>query len=78
MNQSCFIRKIDELGRVVVPIEIRKFLDINERDSLEIFLKDDGIFIRKNQPSCIFCNSNINLQSFADKKVCKNCIKNLK
>jgi len=78
MNQSRFIRKIDELGRVVLPIEIRKILEINEKDSLGIFLKDDGIFIKKEEPCCIFCNSNIELQSFLGKNICKNCIKKLK
>ena len=46
MERSCFVRKIDELGRIVLPIEIRKTLDIQERDSLEILLKDDGGEIR--------------------------------
>ena len=49
MERSCFVRKIDELGRIVLPIEIRKSLDIQERDSLEILLKDDGIFLKKEQ-----------------------------
>ncbi len=78
MNKSYFIRKIDELGRVVIPIEIRKILDIKERDSLGISLEEGGIFIKKEEPSCVFCNSNINLQSFRSKNVCKDCIKALK
>ena len=78
MNQSQFVRKIDELGRLVIPIEIRKILDINEKDSLGISINDGGIFIKKEKPSCIFCNSNINLKSFHDKNICNTCIKNLK
>ena len=78
MNQSHFIRKIDELGRVVIPIEIRKILDINEKDPLGITLEDEGIFIKKQHPNCIFCNSNTNLQPFLGKNICKNCIKKLK
>ena len=78
MNQSYFIRKIDELGRVVIPIEIRKILEIKEKDSLGIFLEDEGIFIKKQEPHCVFCNSNINLESFANKNICRECIKKLK
>ena len=78
MNHSCFVRKIDELGRIVLPIEIRKSLDIKERDSLEISLKEDGIFIKKEGKFCIFCNSNVNLNFFYEKHICQNCIKKLK
>lgn len=78
MKKSCFVRRIDELGRIVVPIEIRQTLDIKEKDPLEIFLKDDGVFIKKNQKSCVFCNATINLKPFSEKNICKNCINNLK
>ena len=78
MNKSNFVRKIDELGRVVIPIEIRKILDIKEKDSLGISLNETGIFIKKEAPSCIFCGSDTSLKSFWGKNICKNCIKNLK
>lgn len=78
MDKPNFIRKIDELGRIVIPIEMRKILDIKERDSLGISLNEDGIFIKKEEPSCVFCNSNNKLKSFYGKNICKNCIKNLK
>ena len=78
MDKSSFVRKIDELGRVVIPIEIRKTLDIKERDPLGISLVDNGIFIKKEKPSCVFCNSQHELKSFLGKYVCGNCIKNLK
>lgn len=78
MKKSCFVRKIDELGRIVLPIEIRQSLDIKEKDPLEIFFKDDGIFIKKDIPSCVFCNSKNNLKTFSEKNICKDCIQNLK
>ena len=78
MKSTGIIRKIDELGRVVIPMEIRKILGISEKDSLGIFLEDEGIFIKKQQQNCIFCNSNIDLQSFLGKNICKSCIKKLK
>lgn len=78
MDKSNFVRKIDELGRVVIPIELRKILNIKEKDSLAISLNDDGIYIKKEKPSCVFCNSNINLSQYNEKNICKTCIKNLK
>lgn len=78
MEKSCFIRKIDELGRIVLPIEIRQTLDIKEKNSLEIFLKENGVFIQKSTPSCIFCNSILGLKSFSQKDICKNCINKLR
>lgn len=78
MKKTYFIRKTDELGRIVLPIEIRQSLDIKEKDSLEICLKDDGVFLRKKLPFCIFCNSTKNLLSFSEKNLCENCFKKLK
>lgn len=78
MNHSCFIRKIDELGRVVLPIEIRKNLDIKEKDILEIFFNDNKIFIKKKENSCIICDSKINLKNFSDKFICKKCLIRIK
>ena len=78
MDKSHFVRKIDELGRIVIPIELRKILDIKERDSLGISLMDQGIFIKKEEPSCIFCNSTTDLKSLYSKNICKKCINSLK
>ena len=78
MNQSQFVRKIDELGRLVIPIEIRKALDINEKDSLGISLNGDSIFIKKEKKSCVFCNSHLELKSFFEKNICRSCIEKLK
>lgn len=78
MKQWCFIRKIDELGRIVLPIEIRKVLDIQEKDSIKISLLDNGVFLQKKDPSCVFCNSTINLNTFLDKNICKKCLNKLK
>lgn len=79
MERSCFVRKIDELGRIVLPIEIRKSLNIQEKDSLEIFLKDDGIFLKKDQDLCTFCNSELNVETtFNSKKICNDCLKLIK
>lgn len=78
MERSCFVRKIDELGRIVLPIEIRKSLDIKERDALEIFIKDNGIFLKKDQDTCVFCNSNLDIKTFKNKEICNNCLNKIK
>ena len=78
MDKSNFVRKIDELGRVVIPIELRKILDVKEKDSLAISLTEDGILIKKEEPSCVFCNSSKDLKYFCGKNICKKCITNIK
>lgn len=59
MKSTGIVRKIDELGRIVLPIEIRNTLDIKPKDSIEIFVDDDKIVLKKYQPSCIFCGNSI-------------------
>ena len=55
MKSTGIVRKVDDLGRVVLPIELRRTLDINERDSIEIFVDGNQIVLKKYSPSCIFC-----------------------
>ena len=57
MKSTGVVRKIDELGRFVLPIELRKNLGINNRDAVEIFVEDDKIILKKYEPSCIFCGN---------------------
>lgn len=77
MKSTGIIRKVDELGRIVLPIELRRTLDIAERDSLEIFVSDDTIILKKHQPTCVFCNGSRGITSFRGKNVCANCIASL-
>ena len=69
------IRKVDELGRVVLPIEIRRTLDLADRDELEIYLDGDKIILQKFEPSCIFCSSSRMLIQYQGMNVCQECIK---
>lgn len=78
MKSTGMVRKVDELGRVVIPIELRRNLDINVRDALEIFVHEDQIVMRKFETSCIFCNSTEKVESFKGKLVCADCLKELK
>ena len=78
MKSTGIVRRIDELGRVVLPIELRRTLDIDIKDSLEIYVEDSKIILKKYEPSCIFCGESENVVSFDDKNICKNCLEKLK
>ncbi len=78
MKSTGIVRKVDELGRVVLPIEMRRTLDISEKDALEIFVDGDNIILRKYQPACVFCGSTRGMREFKGKNVCSNCIEKLK
>lgn len=78
MKATGVVRKVDELGRIVVPIELRRNLEIKEGTPLEIFIDEEGIVLRKYQISCIFCNSSEELKDFNGKKICEDCIRKLR
>jgi len=67
------VRKVDELGRVVLPVEMRKALGIEERNGLDIFVEGDKIILQKNEPDCIVCRSMNNMKKYNDKDVCGMC-----
>lgn len=77
MKSTGIIRKVDELGRIVLPVELRRSLDIEVRDELEIYLENDRIILQKFEPSCIFCGSSRGLVTYHGKNVCQNCVHNL-
>ena len=77
MKSTGITRKIDELGRVVLPIELRRKMDIGEKDSLEIYVDGDSIILKKYEPACIFCGDSRNVITYKDKNVCENCLKEL-
>lgn len=82
MKGTGIFRRIDSLGRFVLPKELRRTLNINQDDYLQIFLEGDTIVLRKNQQKCIICDTEETAQEilsdFHGKKICKNCIKELK
>lgn len=77
MKSTGIVRKVDELGRIVLPVELRRTLDIAERDPLEIFVEGDTVILRKYQPTCIFCDETRGIVSFKGKNVCPSCVKKL-
>lgn len=78
MKSTGIVRKVDELGRIVLPIEMRRTLDISERDALEIYVEGDSIILRKYQAACVFCDSLKGIVNFKGRNVCADCIAKLK
>ena len=77
LKSTGIVRKVDELGRIVLPIELRRTLDIAEKDSLEIYMDGPSIILKKNQPACIFCDDARDVIVFRGKNICPKCIKAL-
>ena len=78
MKATGIVRKIDELGRIVIPIEMRRTLDVGERDPLEIFVEDNRIILKKYEPTCVFCGKAKSAAQFGGKNICAACLKSLK
>ncbi|MEA4912561.1 MAG: AbrB/MazE/SpoVT family DNA-binding domain-containing protein [Oscillospiraceae bacterium] len=77
MKSNGIVREMDKLGRVVIPVEFRRMLDIAVGDDLEITSKGDQIILTKHQAACIFCGSTENVVQFEGKTLCKKCIDKL-
>lgn len=77
MKATGIVRKVDELGRIVLPIELRRTLDIVERDPLEIYVDGSSIVLTKYQPACIFCGDSKDIIAYKGKNICAGCLKDL-
>ena len=77
MKSTGVVRKVDELGRIVIPIELRNKLGIAEKDPLEIYVEGNSIILNKFEITCVFCGSTKKLVEYTDKLVCTKCIKKL-
>ena len=78
MKSTGIVRKVDELGRIVLPIEMRRTLDIAEKDALEIYVEGSSVILKKYKPSCIFCDTAKDVSEFKGKNVCPKCLRELK
>ncbi len=78
MKSTGIVRKVDELGRIVLPIELRRTLDIAEKDALEIYVDGSTVVLKKFRPSCVFCDSSRDLATYKDKNICPRCLRDLK
>ena len=77
MKATGIVRKVDELGRIVLPIELRRTLDIEIKDPIEIYVDGDYILLKKYEPACIFCGNAKNVKRIHDKNVCGECVKEM-
>ncbi|MEG1773537.1 MAG: AbrB/MazE/SpoVT family DNA-binding domain-containing protein [Oscillospiraceae bacterium] len=77
MKSTGIVRRIDDLGRIVLPIELRRTLGISDRDSLEIYVDNSSIILKKYEPACIFCGSADNITVYKDKNICASCLAEL-
>jgi transcriptional pleiotropic regulator of transition state genes len=73
MRSTGIVRKIDELGRVVIPMEMRRSMTIEDGDAFEIFVDEDRIVLSKYTPLCCFCGGGDDLAEYHGKKICKPC-----
>ena len=78
MKSTGIIRKVDELGRVVIPIELRSQFHIAEKDPIEIFVDGNSIVLRKYEKSCLFCENTKKLTEYKGKLICSKCLKQIK
>ena len=78
MKTTGMFRQLDSLGRIVLPIELRRTLDIKTKDMLEILVEGNTVVLRKYEPNCHFCGGSTGLTSYKDKLICKRCLKELK
>ena len=77
MKATGIVRPIDTLGRIVLPIELRRVFDLNVKDMVEIYTDDDCVIINKYEHKCTFCQSKENLVEYKGKRICEDCRKHL-
>ncbi len=77
VKSTGIVRRVDELGRVVLPIELRRTLNISDKDSLEIYVDGEKIVLKKYEPACIFCGNAEGIETYRGKNVCQSCLKDL-
>lgn len=77
MKSTGIVRKVDELGRIVLPIELRRTLDIEVKDAIEIFVDGNQIILKKYEPACTFCGDAKDILHYKGKNICKTCAKDL-
>lgn len=78
MKSTGIVRKLDELGRVVLPVELRRKLSIDVKDTLELKVDGGYVILEKYKPKCLFCKSTENLAVKKGKNICRNCLNALK
>ncbi|MDD4803036.1 MAG: AbrB/MazE/SpoVT family DNA-binding domain-containing protein [Syntrophomonas sp.] len=77
MKSTGVVRRVDELGRIVIPIELRRTMGIEEKDALEIYVDSEKIILKKYEPACIFCGNADGVSNYKGKNLCKSCLTEL-
>lgn len=77
MKSTGIVRKLDDLGRIVLPIELRRTLNIEDKAPIEIFVEGKSIVLRKYQPTCIFCGNDTGVTEYKDQYICEDCIREI-
>ena len=77
MKSTGIVRKVDELGRIVIPIELRRTMGIEEKDALEIYVDSEKIVLKKYEPACIFCSNAEDVINYKGKNICRSCLTQL-
>lgn len=77
MKSTGVVRKVDELGRIVIPIELRRTMGIEEKDALEIYVDTEKIILKKYEPACIFCDNAEDVLNYKGKNLCRACLTEL-
>jgi len=77
LKSTGVVRKVDELGRIVIPIELRRTMGIEEKDALEIYVDNEKIILKKYEPACIFCGNAYEVHNYKSKNLCRQCITEL-
>lgn len=78
MKSIGIVRRIDRLGRVVLPIEVRRRLELEDKDGVEIFVEKDRVILKKYEPCCIFCGDAEDVTFFKEKRICRKCLASIK
>ena len=78
MKSTGIIRKVDELGRIVIPIEIRNQFNISEKDPIEIYVDGSSIILKKYERTCFFCGNTKKVIPYKDKLICSKCLEQIK
>jgi transcriptional pleiotropic regulator of transition state genes len=77
MKSTGIVRRVDGLGRIVLPMELRRTLEIDVKDSIEMYIEGEYIILKKYQPACIFCANSKDVEDFKGKNICPACLKEL-
>lgn len=77
MKSTGIVRKLDDLGRIVVPMELRRVFGITPDDEIEIFVDEDRIILQKVEPKCVFCRTEDDLIEYKGKQICRPCLENI-